>query len=129
MQKNQDRVISIVALIALVPITIAGYLYFQKYGHTGLNVYLGGIATLALKTNAVVIPTCAIWDAKRGKYFFHGDPPVELVRTGEFIIVPRGVEHLPIADEETHILLFEPKSTLNTGNVVNERTVAELERL
>jgi len=42
-----------------------------------------GIATLALKTNAVVIPTVAIWDAKRGKYFFHGDPAVELVRTGD----------------------------------------------
>ena len=41
-----------------------------------------GIATLALKTDAVVIPTCAVWDAKRGKYFFHGDPAVELVRTG-----------------------------------------------
>jgi Kdo2-lipid IVA lauroyltransferase/acyltransferase len=42
-----------------------------------------GIATLALKTNAVVIPTCAVWDPKRGKYFFHADPPVELVRTGD----------------------------------------------
>jgi len=52
-----------------------------------------------------------------------------LVRPGEFLIVPRGVEHLPVADEETHVLLFEPKSTLNTGNLRNERTVAELERL
>lgn len=42
-----------------------------------------GIATLALKTNAVVIPTVAVWDRKRKKYFFHGDPPVELVRTGD----------------------------------------------
>lgn len=42
-----------------------------------------GIATLALKTDAVVIPTCAVWDKKRGKYFFHGDEPVELVRTGD----------------------------------------------
>ena len=42
-----------------------------------------GIATLALRTNAVVIPTCAIWDRERGKYFFHGDPPVELLRTGD----------------------------------------------
>jgi KDO2-lipid IV(A) lauroyltransferase len=42
-----------------------------------------GIATLALKTDAVVIPTCAVWDARRGKYFFHGDPQVELVRTGD----------------------------------------------
>jgi len=42
-----------------------------------------GIATLALKTDAVVIPTCAVWDKKRRRYFFHGDPPVELVRTGD----------------------------------------------
>ena len=42
-----------------------------------------GIATLALKTDAVVIPTCAVWDKKRKSYFFHGDPPVELVRTGD----------------------------------------------
>ena len=52
-----------------------------------------------------------------------------IVREGEFIIVPHGVEHLPAADEETHVLLLEPKSTLNTGNIINERTVAELERL
>ncbi len=42
---------------------------------------------------------------------------------GEFAIIPRGVEHLPVADEEVHVLLLEPKSTLNTGNVRNERTV------
>jgi KDO2-lipid IV(A) lauroyltransferase len=42
-----------------------------------------GIATLALKTDAVVIPTCAVWDRKKKRYFFHGDPPVELVRTGD----------------------------------------------
>jgi mannose-6-phosphate isomerase-like protein (cupin superfamily) len=48
---------------------------------------------------------------------------------GEFIIVPRGVEHLPLAEEETHILLLEPKTTLNTGNVSNERTVANLEHI
>jgi mannose-6-phosphate isomerase-like protein (cupin superfamily) len=53
----------------------------------------------------------------------------ELVRPGEFIIVPRGVEHLPSAEEETHILLFEPKTTLNTGNIVSERTVANLEKV
>lgn len=52
-----------------------------------------------------------------------------LVREGEFIIVPRGTEHLPVADEEAHVLLLEPKTTLNTGNVINERTVAELERI
>ncbi len=48
---------------------------------------------------------------------------------GEFLIVPRGVEHLPVAEEEAHVLLLEPKTTLNTGSVVNERTVAELQRV
>src|SRR6516164_4440828 len=48
---------------------------------------------------------------------------------GEFLIVPRGVEHRPVADEEAHVLLYEPATTLNTGNVRNERTVTDLERL
>jgi mannose-6-phosphate isomerase-like protein (cupin superfamily) len=51
------------------------------------------------------------------------------VSPGEFIIVPKGVEHLPVADEEVHVVLFEPKTTLNTGNVQNERTLPKLERL
>ena len=51
------------------------------------------------------------------------------VEEGEFVIVPRGVEHLPVAAEETHVMLLEPKSTLNTGNVRNERTVSELDRI
>ncbi|MGD8494771.1 MAG: cupin domain-containing protein [Gemmatimonadales bacterium] len=48
---------------------------------------------------------------------------------GEMLVVPRGVEHRPIAEREAHVLLFEPASTLNTGNVRNERTVENLERL
>ncbi len=49
---------------------------------------------------------------------------------GEFIIVPRGVEHCPRAlTDEVHVVLIEPKTTLNTGNVRNERTVAQLERI
>jgi mannose-6-phosphate isomerase-like protein (cupin superfamily) len=48
---------------------------------------------------------------------------------GEFLIVPRGVEHRPVADQEAHVLLFEPATTLNTGNVVNERTIQEPERI
>src|SRR5689334_16492913 len=48
---------------------------------------------------------------------------------GEFLIVPRGVEHRPVAEEECQVLLFEPATTLNTGNLRNERTVAELERI
>jgi mannose-6-phosphate isomerase-like protein (cupin superfamily) len=52
-----------------------------------------------------------------------------LVREGEFIIVPRGTEHCPASDEEVHLVLMEPKTTLNTGNITNERTVAQLEHI
>ena len=48
---------------------------------------------------------------------------------GEFVIIPRGVEHKPVAEEEAHVLLFEPKTVLNTGDVVNERTRPVLERI
>ena len=48
---------------------------------------------------------------------------------GEFIVVPRGVEHKPVADEEAWIMLFEPASTLNTGNVDNQFTLRELEKV
>jgi mannose-6-phosphate isomerase-like protein (cupin superfamily) len=48
---------------------------------------------------------------------------------GEFLIVPKGVEHKPVASQEVHVLLFEPKSTLNTGNIINERTVRDLKTL
>jgi len=48
---------------------------------------------------------------------------------GEFLIVPRGVEHRPVAEREVHVMLFEPVSTLNTGNVRSERTVDVLERI
>jgi mannose-6-phosphate isomerase-like protein (cupin superfamily) len=58
---------------------------------------------------------------------FH-DRTVELSE-GECCIVPRGVEHRPVADDETHLLLFEPVSTLNTGNVRNEHTVEDLRRI
>lgn len=52
-----------------------------------------------------------------------------LVRQGEFLIVPHGVEHQSAADEEVHLIFLEPKTTLNTGTVTNERTVHELERI
>ena len=48
---------------------------------------------------------------------------------GEFLIVPRGIEHRPVADEVVHVILFEPTGTLNTGNAGGERTRAELERI
>ncbi|HET7273018.1 MAG TPA: cupin domain-containing protein [Rubrobacter sp.] len=48
---------------------------------------------------------------------------------GEFFVVPRGVEHRPVAEEEVSVMLFEPASTLNTGNMTGEMTVAELDRI
>ncbi|MBZ5597787.1 MAG: cupin domain-containing protein [Acidobacteriia bacterium] len=51
------------------------------------------------------------------------------IEEGEFIVVPRGVEHKPVAEEECWLLLFEPASTLNTGNVENEMTLHELDRV
>lgn len=56
------------------------------------------------------------------------DRVVEL-NAGDLIVVPRGVEHRPVADEEVEVVLFEPAGTLNTGNVINERTVREPARV
>src|SRR5260370_36755044 len=53
----------------------------------------------------------------------------EWIEEGEFLVVPRGVEHRLVADKECWIMLFEPASTLNTGNVINHRTLTELERV
>jgi mannose-6-phosphate isomerase-like protein (cupin superfamily) len=49
------------------------------------------------------------------------------INAGEFLIVPRGVEHKPVAKQEVSIMLFEPATTLNTGNVIGEKTVANPE--
>jgi mannose-6-phosphate isomerase-like protein (cupin superfamily) len=51
------------------------------------------------------------------------------IKEGEMLIVPKGTEHLPIADEEVWVMLFEPAATLNTGNVISERTRQELEKI
>ena len=56
------------------------------------------------------------------------DKTVE-INEGEFFIVPRGIEHKPVAAEEVHILLFEPATTLNTGDVQNELTRTVLEKI
>ena len=53
----------------------------------------------------------------------------EWVEEGELLVVPRGVEHRPVAETESHVLLFEPATTLNTGNVETARTVHEPQRL
>jgi mannose-6-phosphate isomerase-like protein (cupin superfamily) len=52
-----------------------------------------------------------------------------LLEEGDCVVVPRGVEHKPVAEAEAHVLMFEPATTLNTGNVRSERTVEDLERL
>jgi mannose-6-phosphate isomerase-like protein (cupin superfamily) len=67
--------------------------------------------------------------ALRMKMRENGSERELMVNPGEFIIIPRGVEHLPSADEETHVMLLEPKTTLNTGNIASERTVHELQRI
>ena len=51
------------------------------------------------------------------------------LQEGEFVIIPKGIDHLPIADEEAHVILLEPKTTLNTGDTQNERTVTNLEQI
>jgi mannose-6-phosphate isomerase-like protein (cupin superfamily) len=56
------------------------------------------------------------------------DGPI-MVEEGEFIVIPRGVEHRPVAEEEAWVMLFEPASTQNTGNVHNELSLAKLERI
>ena len=56
------------------------------------------------------------------------DREIEL-QAGDFLIVPRGVEHRPVADEEVEVILFEPAGTLNTGNIQSERTVAKPTRI
>jgi mannose-6-phosphate isomerase-like protein (cupin superfamily) len=65
----------------------------------------------------------------KGRFRMEFEDRNEWIEEGEFIIVPRGVEHKPVADAEANVLLFEPVSTLNTGNVESERTVAELETI
>jgi mannose-6-phosphate isomerase-like protein (cupin superfamily) len=65
----------------------------------------------------------------KGKFRMEFRDHDEWIGEGEFIVVPRGVEHRPVGEEECWIMLFEPPSTLNTGNVINERTVSELQHV
>lgn len=52
-----------------------------------------------------------------------------ILEAGELLVIPAGVEHRPVAEQEVHVLLFEPAATRNTGNVVNERTITESQRI
>jgi mannose-6-phosphate isomerase-like protein (cupin superfamily) len=65
----------------------------------------------------------------RMDYREHGVERSERIEPGEFIIVPRGVEHRPVAEEECEVVLFEPASTLNTGNIEDEFTRKHLENI
>lgn len=65
----------------------------------------------------------------KGNFDMHLENEVITVNAGEFIIIPKGVEHKPVAREEVEVMLFEPGSTLNTGNVINERTITDLEKI
>ena len=65
----------------------------------------------------------------RMDYRANGSEQSEWIESGEFIIVPRGVEHRPFAEEECEVLLFEPASTLNTGNIQNEFTRSDLKQI
>ncbi|HTS89527.1 MAG TPA: cupin domain-containing protein [Gemmatimonadales bacterium] len=59
----------------------------------------------------------------QGSFQMHFRDRIIELEEGDFLIVPHGVEHKPVAPRECHVLLFEPASTVNTGNVRNERTV------
>lgn len=65
----------------------------------------------------------------RGRFRMEFRDRVEWIEEGEFIIVPRGVEHRPVAEAEVQVMLFEPRTTLNTGNVRNERTLERLDTI
>lgn len=65
----------------------------------------------------------------KGRFRMEFRDRVVEVDEGEFLIVPRGVEHRPVADDEVEVMLFEPASTVNTGNVRDERTTLSVDRL
>ena len=65
----------------------------------------------------------------RGSFRMEFRDRVVTLAAGDFLIVPRGVDHRPVADDEVEVVLFEPAATLNTGNVTTERTREVLDRI
>jgi mannose-6-phosphate isomerase-like protein (cupin superfamily) len=65
----------------------------------------------------------------KGSFDMHLRDKIITINAGEFLIVPKGVQHKPVAKEEVEIMLFEPATTLNTGNIINEKTVTTLDHL
>ena len=68
------------------------------------------------------------WVMKGSLEMHFRDEVIEMY-PGELLVVPRGVEHKPVAKSECHVVLFEPATTVNTGNVPSDKTVAELDRI
>ena len=89
-----------------------------------LQAYRAHVAERA----ALGIPPLPLTAQQTGELIELLKKPVD-AKEGEFLVVPRGVEHRPVAEEKAQVLLFEPASTLNTGNVQNERTFAQLDRI
>jgi mannose-6-phosphate isomerase-like protein (cupin superfamily) len=65
----------------------------------------------------------------KGSFDMHLRDKIITVNAGEFLVMPHGIEHKPVANEEVEIMLFEPASTLNTGNIENELTRKDLQQL
>jgi mannose-6-phosphate isomerase-like protein (cupin superfamily) len=65
----------------------------------------------------------------KGRFEMHLENKIVTINEGEFIVIPRGVEHKPVAHEEVQVMLFEPATTLNTGNVENEITQRDLQKI
>ena len=65
----------------------------------------------------------------KGSFDMHFRDKIVTLNEGEFLIVPRGVEHKPVAEKEVWVMLFEPATTINTGNVVDQKTKTELETI
>jgi len=65
----------------------------------------------------------------KGSFDMHFRDKVVTLLENEFLIIPKGVEHKPVAEHEVSIMLFEPASTLNTGDIINERTKDKLEKI
>ncbi|MBL0356741.1 MAG: cupin domain-containing protein [Chitinophagaceae bacterium] len=65
----------------------------------------------------------------KGRFDMHLRDKIITINEGEFLIVPRGVEHKPVATEEVEVLLFEPAATINTGNIENELTKKDLKHI
>lgn len=64
-----------------------------------------------------------------GTLYIETEKEVLTINPGEFVVMPRGVYHKPFAKEEVKVLLFEPNTTLNTGNITNDYTVSDLEKI